>query len=52
MRLACQKGLAGSRAWVSEPSSLDTFTIRAAGASRSSGSMALVTVTTPNTLVS
>ena len=35
-----------------EPTSLDTLTIRAAGARRSSGSIALVTVTTPNTLVS
>src|SRR5216683_6075540 len=37
---------------VIEPTSLETFTIRAAGARRNSGSMALVTVTTPNTLVS
>jgi hypothetical protein len=37
---------------VREPSSLDMFTILAAGARRSSGSIALVTVTTPNTFTS
>jgi len=37
---------------VIEPTSLDTLTIRAAGARRSSGSIAFVTMITPNTLVS
>jgi hypothetical protein len=37
---------------VIEPTSLDTLTIRAAGASRSNGSNALVNATTPNTFVS
>jgi hypothetical protein len=37
---------------VIEPTSLDTFTIRAEGARCSSGSMALVTVTTPKTFIS
>jgi hypothetical protein len=37
---------------VIEPTSLDTLTIRAAGARRSNGSIAFVTMITPNTLVS
>src|SRR5258707_597393 len=37
---------------VIEPTSLETLTMRAAGARRSSGSIALVTATTPNTFVS
>src|SRR3954451_1023046 len=37
--------------WI-EPTSLDTLTMRPAGARRSRGSSALVTATTPNTLVS
>src|SRR6202047_2034530 len=37
---------------VSQPTPLDTLTMRAAGASRRSGSIAWVTATTPNTLVS
>ena len=45
-------GLSGSVMDAMEPTSLDTFTIRAAGALRSSGSIALVTRTTPYTLVS
>src|SRR5271156_1177480 len=45
-------GEAGSAFLVSEPTPLDTLTIRAAGASRSSGSIAWVTARTPNTLVS
>ena len=45
-------GPAGSLCEVIEPTSLDTLTIRAAGARRSSGSMALVTATTPKTLIS
>jgi hypothetical protein len=44
--------LAGSVIEVMEPTSLDTLTMRAAGARRSSGSIALVTMITPNTLVS
>ncbi|SLJ82545.1 Uncharacterised protein [Mycobacteroides abscessus subsp. abscessus] len=35
-----------------EPTSLETLTMRAASARRSSGSSALVTATGPNTLVS
>src|SRR5487761_473459 len=45
-------GCAGSLCAVIEPTSLDTLTIRAAGARRSSGSIALVTATTPKTLIS
>src|SRR3984885_8213211 len=45
-------GGAGSYCAVIEPTSLDTLTIRAAGARRSSGSIALVTATTPKTLIS
>jgi hypothetical protein len=45
-------GLAGSDIAAIDPSSLDTFTMRPAGARRSSGRNALVTTTTPNTLVS
>jgi hypothetical protein len=45
-------GLAGSVCELIEPTSLDTLTIRAAGAWRSSGSIAFVTRTTPNTLIS
>src|SRR5215471_13938974 len=45
-------GWAGSPSAVIEPTSLDTFTIRAAGARRSNGSSALVTATTPKTLTS
>src|SRR5215472_15146890 len=42
----------GSLCAVIEPTSLDTLTIRAAGARRSSGSIALVTATTPKTVIS
>src|SRR5260221_11819288 len=45
-------GPSGSVIEVIEPTSLETLTMRAAGARRSSGSIALVTATTPNTLVS
>jgi hypothetical protein len=45
-------GLAGSLCEVIEPTSLETLTIRAAGAWCNSGSMALVTATTPKTLIS
>ena len=45
-------GPSGSVMDVIEPTSLLTFTIRAAGARRSSGSIALVTATRPKTLVS
>src|SRR5271163_2289235 len=45
-------GEAGLAFLVSEPAPLDTLTIRAAGASRRSGSIAWVTARTPNTLVS
>src|SRR5258707_14491345 len=42
----------GSVIEVIEPTSLETLTMRAAGARRSSGRIACVTATTPNTLVS
>src|SRR5215469_10270265 len=45
-------GPSGSVIDAIEPTSLETLTIRAAGARRSSGSIALVTATTPNTFVS
>ncbi len=45
-------GWAGSLCIAIEPTSLDTLTIRAAGERRSSGSIALVTATTPKTLIS
>src|SRR3984885_14941675 len=45
-------GGAGPLCAVIEPTALDTLTIRAAGARRSSGSIALVTATTPKTLIS
>ena len=45
-------GPSGSVIEAIEPTSLDTLTIRPAAARSSSGSMALVTATTPNTLVS
>ena len=45
-------GLAGSVCEEIDPTSLDTLTIRAAGARRSSDSIALVTRITPNTLTS
>jgi hypothetical protein len=45
-------GSTGSEFSVSEPPVLATFTIRVSGASRSSGSVAWVTATTPNTFVS
>src|ERR1700751_2916187 len=45
-------GCDGSLCAVIEPTSLETLTIRAAGERRSSGSIALVTATTPNTLIS
>src|ERR1700761_1942543 len=45
-------GWDGSLCAVIEPTSLETLTIRAAGERRSSGSMALVTATVPNTLIS
>jgi hypothetical protein len=42
-------GFVGSELSVSEPAALDTLTMRAAGASRRSGSIACVTAVTPNT---
>src|SRR5258708_35000754 len=45
-------GLAWSETKVIEPTSEETFTMRALGARRSSGSIALVTAMTPRTLVS
>ena len=45
-------GWDGSLCAAIEPTSLDTLTMRAAGALRSSGSIALVTATTPKTLIS
>src|ERR1700730_11874539 len=45
-------GCAGTPSPEIERTSLETLTIRAAGARRSSGSMALVTATTPKTLIS
>src|SRR5277367_6385519 len=47
-----RQGWAGLAFLVSEPAPLDTLTMRAAGASRRSGSIAWVTARTPNTLVS
>ncbi len=45
-------GFDGSRCLANDPTSLDTLTIRPAGASRSSGSIACVTAITPDTFVS
>lgn len=45
-------GWLGSALRVSEPAPLDTFTMRAAGDSRSRGKIAWMTATTPNTFVS
>jgi hypothetical protein len=45
-------GLVESAFVVSEPATPDTLTMRADGASRSSGSIACVTAMTPNTFVS
>ena len=52
LRAIAAMGPSGSVIDAIEPTSLETLTIRAAGARRSSGSIALVTATTPNTLVS
>src|ERR1700683_750799 len=47
-----RQGEAGSEFIVSEPTPLDTLTMRAAGALRRIGSIAWVTARTPNTFVS
>ena len=48
----CHSGPSGLVSDVIDPTSLDTLTIRGARDRRSSGSIALVTATTPNTFVS